>query len=164
MVSKKKLLLDQLANTHNEPGWFPTLHEALDSLSSTQATWRSNENSHSIWEIVNHLIYWNDVYLNRYKKSASQRGALQNELTFTQPEVEKSEENWLKVTTQVDQIFDDWRKAVYESSESDLDSLVSEEQDGLWWNAISNLCLHNSYHIGQIVAIRKQQNAWINKY
>lgn len=69
-MSKKKLLLDQLACCRNVESWFKPMSIALEGLSAEQAAWRPNEMSHSIGEITQHLQYWNERWLMRYRGEA----------------------------------------------------------------------------------------------
>ena len=56
-------------------------------------------------------------------------------------------------------IFSEWENILTEAEENKLNSPV--DKTGLTWHSvIGNLIMHNAYHIGQIVAIRKFNNCW----
>ncbi len=158
-VTKKDVLLDQLAACHNDPSWFPTFLESVKGLTAEQAIWRKDVSSHSIWQLVGHLTYWNEKWLSYFngKKIFVSIGS-NNEDTFIIQEEEINEENWKSAVNNLDSAFLKFRQAIEKSPESKLDEYVpGYPGDCPWWGAISNLCTHNAYHIGQIVLLRKQQ-------
>jgi len=36
----------------------------------------------------------------------------------------------------------------------------SPDHDESWWTSLAHLAIHNAYHIGQIVHIRKEHGLW----
>ncbi|WP_186438507.1 DinB family protein [Cohnella terricola] len=161
--SKKDVLLDQLAACHNDLSWFPTFVDSVKDLTAEQAVWRKDETSHSIWQLVSHLTYWNNKWLTYFIGKESFKSIGKNNASTFNIEEEINEENWRKAVTKLDGLFYEFRKVITDHPESKLDTFVPDYPgDCPWWAAISNLCTHNTYHIGQIVFIRKQQG-WANK-
>ncbi|WP_274365763.1 DinB family protein [Paenibacillus thermotolerans] len=162
-ASKKDVLLDQLAACHNDLSWFPTFLDAVKGLTAEQAAWRKDESSHSIWQLVSHLTYWNKTWLARFIGKESFTSTGKNNAGTFDIEEEISEENWVHAVSKLDELFNEFRKAISDHPESKLDTFVAGYPgDCPWWAALSNLCTHNAYHIGQIVFIRKQQG-WANR-
>ncbi|WMX56720.1 DinB family protein [Peribacillus sp. R9-11] len=64
-MNLKAVLLEQMGACYEQKNWFVPLNIAIDGLSAEQASWKSRD-SNSIWQIVNHLIFWNERYLNRF--------------------------------------------------------------------------------------------------
>src|ERR1700676_2493438 len=64
--SKKDVLLDQLAACHNDLSWFPTFLDSVKGLTFEQAVWCKDDSSHSIWQLVTHLTYWNEKWLSYF--------------------------------------------------------------------------------------------------
>lgn len=62
-MNVKDVLLVQI-NSWEENTWFVSLLNSIDGLTEEQANWKPNETSNSISEIVNHLIFYNQRYLN----------------------------------------------------------------------------------------------------
>jgi uncharacterized damage-inducible protein DinB len=156
--SKKEVLLDQLAACHNDLSWFPTFLDSVQGLTAEQAVWRKDDSSHSIWQLVSHLTYWNKKWLGYFIDNESFVGiGTNNNSTFNIKE-EINEENWRSAVDKLDAAYMEFRNVIADSPESKLDTQVSNYPgDCPWWAALSNLCTHNAYHIGQIVFIRKQQ-------
>jgi uncharacterized damage-inducible protein DinB len=69
MTQVKDILLDQFLANANDPSWYLSFSQAVENLSEEEAFWKPAEDSHSIAEIVQHLIYWNETWQIRYQKS-----------------------------------------------------------------------------------------------
>ena len=69
MVHVKAVLADQLLANANDPSWYMPFSDAVKGLSEREAFWKPNEESNSIAEIVQHLLYWNSTWQTRYKES-----------------------------------------------------------------------------------------------
>src|SRR5215469_16862331 len=63
----KSILLDQLKTTHNKQEWFVPVIQAINGLTPEQAMWKENAANHSIGQLVNHLIFWNQQQLSNFK-------------------------------------------------------------------------------------------------
>ncbi|WP_245959352.1 DinB family protein [Neobacillus piezotolerans] len=148
------VLLDQLAAAHKESGWFTCLDDALKGITYERVFWSPKDEANSVFGIVQHLAYWSEVYLERYKPGAiGEIAKLKNNETFQIPDGEKTEELWLKTRARFEKSYTGWRKVI----EEDPEKLVEDD----WWKHVSHFSLHNAYHIGQIVTLRKLQGSWI---
>jgi uncharacterized damage-inducible protein DinB len=158
IMSMKDILLDQLALCRNEESWIKPLSMALDGLNVKDALWKESEDSHSIAEITSHLSFYNERWLKRfYEEEVSP--PVENASTFTAENFD--EENWQGLLAQLDAGLANWQKAVRDMPEAKLyEPIPTFPEDALWWGALSNLCTHNTYHIGQIIYIRKVQGSW----
>ncbi|OCA81579.1 hypothetical protein A8F94_22165 [Bacillus sp. FJAT-27225] len=153
MNELKDVFLEQLNATYNESGWFTALKDALNGVTFEQAIWRANENSNSIWGNVRHLVYWSEFFLEKYNPgSVEEILQLENARTFDVPEEEKNEENWKREVERLKRAIEGWRDALNEKPD--------KLKEGDWGKLLSGYLLHNAYHIGQIVTIRKQQESW----
>jgi uncharacterized damage-inducible protein DinB len=146
-MNSKEIILKQLEACHDQNTWFVSLHGAIDGLTAEQAIWKSNEFTNSIWDIVNHLIFYNQRYLNRSKSISNTKDVDSNDSTFRNSE----ELSWPSSMELINTIMSEWRSSVKECDEKRIDS---------WSSELIHLTIHNAYHIGQIVHIRKQQGAW----
>jgi uncharacterized damage-inducible protein DinB len=157
-MNLKAVLLEQMVACHDQKNWFVPLKIALDGVSAEQAAWKSGD-SNSIWQIVNHLIYWNERYLNRFKGNPLPP-EVNNDATFDITDPNGTDEEWEAVVSRLFKVMSDWVDAVKEYDEEKLHSPAYKESDGLWSSAIAHLIIHNAYHIGQIVEIRKVRGIW----
>src|SRR3954467_14321457 len=63
----KSILLEQLKSTHNQADWFTPVNTAIQGLTPEQAVWKDETENHSIVQLVNHLIFWNQQQLAKFK-------------------------------------------------------------------------------------------------
>jgi uncharacterized damage-inducible protein DinB len=157
-MSRKQVILEQILYGHNKNGWFVSFQNAVEGLTPKQAAWKNSETDHSIAEIVNHLNFWNNHVLNLFKGIENPKMEGNNDSTF------ESGVQWLDIEMRYNQLLTEWYDAVNNCEEAKLDQPVSEENKGTWIGTLSSITLHNVYHIGQIVAIRKIQGSWDPKH
>lgn len=69
MSRAKDVLQDQLLANANDPSWYVSFSESVVNLTEEEAFWKPNDESNSIAEIVQHLLYWNETWQTRYKES-----------------------------------------------------------------------------------------------
>ncbi len=162
-MSKKEFLLDQLAVCRNMESWIKPLSMALEGLSVEDVVWRQNDASHTIGEIANHLRFYNERWLKRFKGEPLTENAADNASTFKTVD-DLSEKSWQNLVNQLDVGLSNWQQIIQDSTESKLhEHIPTFPEDAIWWEALSALCTHNTYHIGQIIYIRKAQGSWKSK-
>jgi uncharacterized damage-inducible protein DinB len=152
----KTILLDQLAATHNETNWFVPLHTALDGVTAEQATWKAANIDNSIAQIVYHLYFWNNRYLHRFQGLEVPAMEGDNDSTFVVPETM----TWEELAAGADEVLTRLHGAIAEADDQKLSQTVFPDRETIWLEVIANIAIHNAYHIGQIVFLRKQQGSW----
>lgn len=156
MIHAKEVLSDQLLANANDPSWYEPFSVSVENLSEEDAFWKPNENSFSIAEIVQHLLYWNETWQARYQQSHFNAvpSIGNNNNSFIIPKNQTFndlKERLLHVLLQ-------WQDLLTEEKiESDVNGFPVSAK---WWAVLGNLATHNAYHIGQIIYIRKLQNSW----
>ncbi|CAM3471276.1 MULTISPECIES: DinB family protein [Saccharibacillus] len=143
----------QLRACRNENGWFTSMAAAVKGLTQKQADWKSNEEMNSVHEIVRHLDFYNHRYLKQFRGEEVPEFEGDNDDTFD-PEP-NMEDTWQEALAAYDATLNDWIELIEQAD---------DEQFGKWASDLSHLTIHNAYHIGQIVFIRKQQGSWDKKY
>lgn len=159
-MESKQLLLEQFIACYDEPNWFVPLASALDGLTSGQASWKSGSQNNSIWQIVNHLIFWNRRYLNRFKDIPNPEFKYDNNITFEGEKTSGSESDWANTKKQLNNVMDEWKAALKEADNNTLDKIPKDLTEGVWYSYIALGNIHIAYHTGQIVTIRKEQGSW----
>lgn len=159
MTHAKLVLSDQLLANANDPSWYVPFSVSVDNLLEEDAFWKPNEESNSIAEIVQHLLYWNETWQKRYEKShVNAVPAIgDNNKSFIIPENQKFtdlKERLLDVLLQWQEILTE------EKIDGNIDGFPEPVE---WWAILGNVSTHNAYHIGQIIYIRKLQKTWITK-
>ena len=154
----KDVLADQLLANANDPSWYIPFSDAVKGLSEREAFWKPNEESNSIAEIVQHLLYWNSTWQTRYKESnVNAVPAIEIITKVLCFQIIKLSMNYGKTTKKLLQ----WKNLINEEKvESDV---VGFPVSAKWWEVLANVTTHNAYHIGQIIYIRKLQQSFDNE-
>ncbi|PEJ59159.1 hypothetical protein CN692_06675 [Bacillus sp. AFS002410] len=156
-MSKKELLQNGVNQVFYDEEWYPPISDALKNLTAAQACWQAEGMaSNTIWENVHHLLFFKERLLSRVHKENSYVAPLNNDDTFVQggPNDEDAWQQTVKRTLQV-----------HDALQSSLSSIQEEELDQLSpslpiWQQYLNILLHDAYHTGQIIQLRKLQGSW----
>ncbi len=151
----KDLLLEQLTACYDEDTWFVSVKNAVAGLSGEQAAWKPDGADNSIWEEVNHLIFWNERWLRRYRGELTYPEDIENTGTF-----KSDETDWQKTLENLYAVMDQWRETLNEIIDETLASPVNDQYQAPWRSPLAQQNIHNAYHIGQIVLLRKLQGSW----
>jgi uncharacterized damage-inducible protein DinB len=143
----KSVLLDQLKETHSEEAWFVPIKIAIEGLTPEQAAWKDTTDNHSIAQLVNHLIFWNQQQLAKFKGEKPAAFDGDNKKTFAG--LDKAA--WEASVKQIDEVMIAWEKAIEAADEAKL---------AKWYSTIAKISTHNAYHTGQIIYIRKMKGNW----
>jgi uncharacterized damage-inducible protein DinB len=158
-MTTKEILLEQLAISFDENGWFVALKNALNNLTAEQAAWKPENLDNSSWEILAHLNFYNERYLKRFKGESIPPVGVENSETFAGG-AEASETEWRAEIDRLDAIMSEWRNLIKAADEARFAQSVSAENPSPWWEVITNINTHNAHHGGQIVVLRKLQGSW----
>ena len=155
-MSPKSLLVEQFSATFDKEGWFVPLTTALDGLSATDAAWRDSSANHSVWQIVNHIYFWNDRYFYRFKGTPRPSIEIDNNTTF-----EGENENWQADKDRLTSMMNEWRTLIQAADDSKFDEEFMEGRTETWASVLADINVHTAYHVGQILYVRKQMGKWI---
>lgn len=155
MVQAREVLSNQLLANANDPSWYVTFTESVQGLSEEEAAWKADEDSNSIAELVQHLLYWNQTWQTRYREAS----------VLAVPFVESNDQTFMlsqgipfeQLHTRLLAVLLAWQSLL---TEAQLAEDVQEFPGSQWWEIVGNVTTHNAYHIGQIVFIRKLQKSW----
>jgi uncharacterized damage-inducible protein DinB len=143
----RSVLLKQLKTTHNVKEWFVPVNIALEDLTPEQAMWRDSSGNHSVGQLAYHLAFWNGRSLAGFTGQNKKDFSGQNDETFNA----FNKTNWAATVSQLDSVLTQMEKLIETADEAKLKEMSAE---------IANICTHNAYHTGQIIAQRKLQGAW----
>ncbi|WHY02902.1 DinB family protein [Neobacillus sp. DY30] len=158
-MNRKDVLLEQFLCCHKKSHWFVSFEKAVAGLTPENALWKQSESENSIREIISHLVFWNKRFLDRFKNSEFRKMEGNNDSTFTY----LYESEWEQVLQEFNQVMTDWVETIEKSEDEKFDQYISEQSTETWLESISSITLHNAYHIGQIVTIRKMQGSWMKE-
>jgi uncharacterized damage-inducible protein DinB len=143
----KSILLEQLRTTHNVKDWFVPANNAVEGLTAEQASWTDGHGNHSIGQLANHLIFWNQQSLAQFKGETPAKFSGDNNETFNSFDSKK----WAATVQQLDEVLTAWEKAVEAADDKKIEAAAS---------TIAHVGAHNAYHVGQMIYIRKLQGSW----
>ena len=146
-LTLKQILLNQLKSTHNKEEWFAPLNIAIEGITPEQANWKEKGKDHSIAELTNHIIFWNQENLSKFLDQPVPNFSGDNNSTFTS--VDKK--TWPMTVRKADSVMINWENAIAAADDAKLEK---------WYEIIAHISTHNAYHTGQIVYIRKLQGSW----
>lgn len=136
--------------------WAPPLADALNGVTREQALWKpEGRAANSIWETVNHLTYYKERLLQKLKGLPQTNHADNNDGTFTV--TESGEGAWEQTVQRLKDAHAGLREIIEALGEGAYDWGGSGHAPG---EEVMSLILHDAYHTGQIVLIRKLQGSW----
>lgn len=141
----KSVLLEQLRSTHNVKEWFVPANTAVAGLTAEQASWKDRHGNHSVMELANHLVFWDERSLVQFKGGKPPKFDGNNEETFKAPA------SWDATVHKLDEVLTEWEKAVEAADDNKLRK---------WYSTIAHIGTHNAYHIGEMVYVRREQGSW----
>ena len=145
-MSVKLILNEQFDACFDQSAWFASAKSALENLSAEDAVWIPADEIHSVCEIVTHLNFYNQKCLRRFKGIKINKESMEIAETY-------SNEDWKNVLYEFNSIMSEWKVLLENADEAKL----AEGDSG---SMIAHFNIHNAYHIGQIVIVRKLQGNW----
>ncbi|MGE7874529.1 DinB family protein [Bacillus paramycoides] len=138
---------------NDKESWYAPFKNAIEGLTAKQAIWKpSGEATNTIWENVNHLIYYKE------RLAANLEGRewtlnLDGDETFYLTNQSNDDKEWKKVVERSENAQRNLRQVLSAISEKELEQNSLEEK-------LQDIMLHDAYHTGQIIQLRKMQGAW----
>lgn len=151
------LLLMQRDYSWDKEEWFLPLAPALEGVGPAEAAWQPPGGGNTIWQTVNHLNYYNERLLCRLTGTLFGLKLPNNDATFGEPGNPEDATGWQGTLERTRRIAEGLRNALAERSDADLDKRLSSASLG---EELTLWIMHDAYHTGQIVLIRKQQGSW----
>ncbi|WP_129689039.1 DinB family protein [Gottfriedia acidiceleris] len=152
-MNRKELFLNVLDKTFDKESWFAPLKGAIEGITAEQAGWRpTGEATKSIWENVNHLLYYKERLVANLEGREWTKN-LDGDQTFFLTEQSNEENEWKKVVERLENTSFSLRQLLSNMTDEELVSNSFEVK-------LMDLLLHDAYHTGQIIQIRKMQGSW----
>lgn len=146
------LLLNVLDSTFDKESWYAPFKDAIEGITAEQATWRpTGEATKTIWENVNHLIYYKERLVA--KMDGRQWTNIDGNETFYLTQQSNDDKEWNKVVERAINAHHSLRQMLSSISTEEI------EQDS-FEGKLLDIMLHDAYHTGQIIQIRKMQGSW----
>ncbi|HZP22475.1 MAG TPA: DinB family protein [Terriglobales bacterium] len=131
---------------HGDPVW-----QILEHISAEAAAARPLPHTHTIWEIVMHMTFWEGVVIERLH---GRRAGLIEEKNFP-PMPAVSEENWSKTLDEFRASNDVFRHVLRKLDPAKLEEL-SAAGKRTYYDEVHGIIEHHVYHAGQIALLKKE--------
>lgn len=124
--------------------------QAIQSINAEQASKQKGKGHNSIWQLVNHLIYWRKTVIIRLQ------GVLGNPpmVDFYQPAKPITAE-WEKTVQHFEEINQTLINTIRAFDENKLDQ-PSPMKGQTYYQLLMGCLQHDGYHMGQIILIKKE--------
>lgn len=148
-------IADQLRRAFEGPAWHgPSVLEALETVDAARAAAHPVPNVHSIWEIVLHLTTWDDVIRRRLGGEV-----VRSEDAADWPEVgEATEAGWREALARLRRGHQALHATLLALDDATLDQPPYPGSSTRYVSAHGQV-QHNLYHAGQIMLLRRTQEA-----
>jgi uncharacterized damage-inducible protein DinB len=131
---------------HGDPVW-----KLLDGVSAETAARSVTANTHSIWQLVMHMMYWESVACRRLMNVPVEQDS---KLNF--PETpEATAANWRKTLKDFRDSNEAFRKAISQLDAARLDAKMARDKRKSSYVEAHGIIQHHVYHAGQIALLKK---------
>ncbi|MDQ3013752.1 MAG: DinB family protein [Acidobacteriota bacterium] len=141
----------QIKRAYQGEAWHgPSVRELLNGVTAAQAAAKPVPDAHSIWELVNHIIAWEQIVRRRLEGEIIIDIA--DEMNF--PAADGSEEAWQAAL----QLLESTNQALRESIKKIDDAKLEEIVPGMGYTnyfMLHGAIQHDLYHAGQIALLKK---------
>ena len=144
-------LKDQLDRAYHGSAWHgPAVFEILNDVTAEQAAARPIAAAHSIWEIVLHLITWNDVARQRLAGNTAEPTDAED----WPPVADHSESSWRQSVQALRDSVQHLQTAISQLEASQLHRFTAGREHSNW-SMLHGVIQHALYHAGQIAVLKK---------
>jgi uncharacterized damage-inducible protein DinB len=150
-MTETERLLDQYDRIMNGQAWHgDPVWKILDGILPDQAATRLHANTHTIWELVAHMTFWETVV---YRRLNGLPVELREELNFPAM-LEPTMDNWNSTLAELRRSNADFRTAVSRLEPARLDQITSAGNKSAYVE-VHGVIQHHLYHAGQIAILRR---------
>lgn len=124
--------------------------QAIKGVGEILAAKKKGETFNSIWQLVNHIIYWRKTVMIRMQ------GVLGNPPMpdFYQPET-VDQQTWKETLLHFEEVQKQLVKTIWSFPSADLDK-ASPMKGQTYYQLMIGCLQHDSYHMGQIILLKKE--------
>jgi uncharacterized damage-inducible protein DinB len=137
-------------------GQFVDAGRVLDALDWRVAGQKPAGAEHSIRRIAAHLVFWQDLYLERLA-GAERPSPPHDAAGWPGGDAARNERDWKALTAR---FADGLARAVAAADAAPLGLTLPRWGGRTRFACLNGLALHNAYHLGQVVQLRRMLGAW----
>jgi len=144
-------LIEQFRNIHSGPAWHgAALRPVLTEISAEQAARRPVPGAHSVWELVQHITVWENVFRRRLE-GEQVPDPVEDDFP---PAPVVSAAAWQQTVADLDREHDELITAISRLKDADLEASFPGKDYSIA-RLLEVLILHHVYHSGQIALLKK---------
>ncbi|MFT4416816.1 DinB family protein [Fredinandcohnia humi] len=129
--------------------------EVFEGLQWEKAGEKPENCPYSVWQILNHMIFWQDYYL-AFLKGRVPNPPENDEVSWPNETTPSTETEWSEAVLQ----FSKGLMEAENEAKKDLKERKDPRLERSRGDILSTLMAHNSYHTGQVALIRRIIGAW----
>ena len=149
-MTEVERILDQYDRAMNGDAWHgDPVWKTLESISAQQAATRPEANTHTIWELVAHMTFWETQVFRRLNNLPDRPAEKLNFPAIPEP----TAENWQSTLDDFSRSNLDFRQCVSQLDPARLDQ-AAPGRDKLIYVEVHGVIQHHLYHAGQIAILR----------
>ena len=134
------------------PAWHgPSLRELLEGVTAEQAAARPIVGAHSIWELVNHVIAWEQITKRRLEGDPV--NDVPDEVNFP-PVADASEQDWPTTLESLAASNQSLRDSIKQIDDAKLEEMAAGQSYSNY-AMLHGVIQHDLYHAGQIALLKK---------
>ena len=150
-MKEKERILSLFQKLYEGEPWIDiNTKSTLSKISAARASARVLEKCNTIWEIVNHIINWRMVVLQRIKEIH----VVTPDNNFFEPVIDTSESAWKNTLERLKDSQQQWITFLKTFKESDFEKLYQNKYMS-YYEHIQGIIQHDAYHLGQITLLSK---------
>ncbi len=152
MTTETHRINSQLKRAQEGQAWHgPSLRELLGGVTAKQAAAKPIPNAHSIWELVNHIIAWEQIARRRLEGEGKM--AIPDEVNFP-PVTDASEAAWQATLQSLETSHRSLRDAIEKIGDAELEKIAPGASYSIYV-LLHGVIQHDLYHAGQIAILKK---------
>lgn len=156
-MQRKEILIHGWDFAFDVEDWYPPLKAALKDVDFKQAKWHpEGRSSNTIGELVSHLLYYKKRFLFRLEHKEWTSTIESNVETFQTTQYATLGE-WNNAVAELRSVHQSIREKLVGLGDQELDSPLPKDAID---RQVLSLMMHDAYHTGQIISIRKLYGSW----
>src|SRR5688572_1698297 len=142
----------QLKRAQQGQAWHgSSLRELLEGMTAEQAAANPLPDAHSVWELVNHIIAWEQIARRRLE--GAEEIAIPDEVNFP-PVTDMSEAAWQTTLQSLESSHRGLRESIKKIDDARLEEITPGTSYSIYV-LLHGVIQHDLYHAGQIALLKK---------
>lgn len=155
-MSEVRRIEDQLRRAFEGQAWHgDSLMELLNSVAAGQAAARPLKDVHSIWEIVLHIAFWEEVSRRR---AEGDEAPVENLADGWVSPIDTSDPAWQQTLEKLRQTNEALCQTIAKLDDERLKESAAGQPYSIYF-MLHGVIQHNLYHAGQIAVLKKALNS-----